>query len=347
MISSVYIVEPVDQGWIIERLMRDIATELNSRGISARIGGSDKYAGEEVIFNSRFLVPLSDRRANVNSLFITHVDDKIKEKQLQACLKCFNSFVCMSPQDADFIAALNGGRSGVAGIALPTRDIKVRPIRLAMFSACYDDGRKNEQWIFDYFQNKHAAYKHRFVFCFMGWGWEKFSASLSALDMNYEIYRYSRFTPGEYELYKEALPTMDALIYLGFDGGAMSVYDGLNAGVEIIASNISYHQDLGHAVKLFNDREGFFRELDRLHDEHMGRYEVLQSRSIGAYTNQLVAHWNALVVGESRVCDGGAVNVSGSREDETLRMFRSHYKPLSLTRIRSAIIRWGQSIFLK
>lgn len=346
-IHSVYIVEPIDQGWIIERLMRDIAAELMCRGIPTRIGASEGYAGEDVVFNSRYLVPLSDARAKVNSLFITHVDDKIKEMQLKASFKGFNSFVCMSPQDADFITALKGGRNGVVGIDLPTRDLKVRPIRLAMFSACYEDGRKNETWITDYFRDKPAAYKQNFIFCFMGWGWEKFCTTLGELDMNYEIYRYSRFTPGEYDLYKEMLPSMDALIYLGFDGGAMSVYDGINAGLDIIASNISYHRGLGDSVTLFDDPVGFFRELDRLHAKNTGRKEVLQQRSVVAYTNQLVAHWNTLLQGEPPARDCVTLDPLGPSEEKTLRMFRGHYKRLSLSRIRSAAIRLGQSIFLK
>jgi hypothetical protein len=345
-IHSVYIVEPIDQGWIIERLMRDIASELIVRGIPTRIGASEGYAGEDVVFNSRYLVPLSDVRARVNSLFITHVDDKIKEIQLKASFKSFNSFVCMSPQDADFVTALNGGRSGVVGIDLPTRELTVRPIRLAMFSACYEDGRKNERWISDYFQDKPVAYKQNFIFCFMGWGWEKFCTRLGELDMNYEIYRYSRFTPGEYDLYKEVLPAMDALIYLGFDGGAMSVYDGINAGVDVIASNISYHRGLGDSVTLFDDREGFFCELDRLHAKNSGRKEALQKRSVVAYADQLVKHWSTLLSSEPPAPDGVVVAL-GSTEAQTLKMFRGHYKRLSLTRIRSAVIRLGQSIFLK
>jgi hypothetical protein len=346
-IHSVYIVEPIDQGWIIERLMRDIAAELSNRGILTRIGASDKYSGEDVIFNSRFLVPLSDARAKVNSLFITHVDDKIKEMQLKVSLKGFNSFVCMSPQDADFLAALNGSRSGVTGIELATRDLKVRPMRLAMFSACYEDGRKNEQWITDYFQDKPAAYKQNFVFCFMGWGWEKFCATLGELEMNYEVYRYSRFMPGEYDHYKEVLATMDTLIYLGFDGGAMSVYDGISAGIEVIASNISYHRDLGDSVMLFDDRSGFFRELCRLHARATARKEALQRRSIVAYTDHLVAHWESLLRGHPLTGDLVAPNPLGPIEKQTLELFRGHYKKLSLTRIRSAIIRIWQSIFLK
>ena len=342
-IQSVYIVEPINQGWIIEWLMRDIASELNQRGIRTRIGCSTEYQGEDVIFNSRYLTALSDPRAKVNALFITHIDDSTKEMQLKTSFKNFNSFVCMSPQDADFVAALKTNRFGVVGIDLPARDLKVRPIRLAMFSACYEDGRKNEQWIVEHFYKKTNTYRQSFVFCFMGWGWEDFCAKLSKLDMNYEIYRYSRFTPGEYELYKEILAGTDALIYLGFDGGAMSVYDAINAGINVIVPNSSYHRGLGEAVTLFDDKSGFCTQLDSLQRRQAERREALQRRSVAAYSMQLVAHWNSLAFGDtSSVIPVEDVNKQHN-EIGALAQFRQHYKTLTLSRLRTAVIRMVQA----
>ncbi|MGC1175153.1 hypothetical protein [Polaromonas sp.] len=343
-VHSVYIVEPVSQGWIIERLMSDIARELNRRGIATRIGAGEGYAAEDVIFNSRYLVPLADAGAKINSLFITHVDDAIKEMELKARLKDFNSFVCLSPQDADFVTALKGNRTGVKGIELPSRDSTVRPVRVAMFSACYEDGRKNEEWIAEYFKDKSCEQKQSFVFCFMGWDWEKFCMSLARLDMNYEIYRYSRSMAGEYALNKEILATMDALIYLGFDGGAMSVYDGINAGIDVIASNISYHQGLDDSVILFSDRQGFFRELDRLYAKNTGRKNSLQQRSVITYVDHLLKHWNDLLMPSPAVA-AERLQVPSADETKTLKLFRAHYKNLSLSRLRSAAIRFLQVMF--
>jgi hypothetical protein len=343
-ISSVFIVEPDDQGWIIERLMRDIAAELNRRGVTTRIGPGAEYQGEQVVFNSRFLIALSDPRALVNSLFITHVDDKVKELELRAALPKFNSFVCMSPHDAEYLVALRGDRRAVVGIELPAREMRVRPIRIVMFSARYEDGRKNEDWILEYFADKTPAQRGAFVFCFLGWGWEGFSARLAALDMNYEVYRYSRYVPGEYELYKEILPGADALIYLGFDGGAMSVYDALNAGIEVIASDTSYHRGLGDGVHLFADRAGFFRELDTLRERHAARVDTLNARTVGSYTMRLLQHWHEVLAEVT----GTAVTAPPSAgEQQTLQQFRGQYKRLSFTRIRSAFIRWLQTRLIR
>jgi hypothetical protein len=343
-IRSVYIIEHADQGWIIEKLMRDIAIQLQERGISVRIGPSDRYIDEEVIFNSRFLVPYFDDKAKINSLFITHIDDKIKENEVKFLFNRFNSFVCLSPQDAEFISALKGCASNIVGIELPPRDLKVRPIRIAIFSACYDDGRKNEHWIAEYFAGKSSADMQNFVFCFIGWDWEKFCASLGKLGGNYEIYRYSRLLPGEYELSKEVLATMDVLIYPGFDGGAMSIYDGINAGIQVIASNISYHRNLGESVALFDDKTGFFQVLDGLYVKHQQRKTILQERSISNYVDKLLDHWSALLVENSSYKTPLSESISQTPNNQNfdkkvLKLHRNNYKKISLNRIRSAIIR--------
>lgn len=344
-ISSVYIAEPQDQGWIIERLMRDIAGELEQLGVVARIGPHWGYAGEEVIFNSRFLVPTSDDRARVRSLFITHVDDRVKEMELRSRSKQFNSFVCLSGQEADFISGVVQRRQGVIGIDLPARDLVVAPLRLALFTARYDDHRKNEQWLLDYFSDKGREHKDNFVICLMGWGWEPFCATLSKMEMNYEIYRYSRFTPGEYGMYKTVLPSMDCLVYLGFDGGAMCVYDAVAAGVDVVATDISYHRGLGDSVSLIGGRQDFFREMDRLHAYNVGRKAALEARSIQLYVARLLAHWNE--VANADAARPPVTTPPSGEEAAALQMFRSHYKPIGPNRLRSFAIRTLQAFLAR
>jgi hypothetical protein len=346
-IRSVFIVEPENQGWIIERLMRDIAAELGARGIETRIGKGNQYLGEDVIFNSRYLTALSDGRARVNSLFITHVDDRAKEIELRASFARFNSFVCLSPHDAEFASALKEDPQGIVGIELPARELAVRPIRIAFFSARYPDGRKNEQWIRDCFRERSAEMRAAFVFCFLGWGWESFCEELGELDMNYEVYRYSRHVPGEYELYKDALKSADVLIYPGFDGGAMSVYDAFNAGLDVLVSDVSYHRGLGSGATLFSNRAEFDAQIDRLYRRHEERAQTLRDRSVRAYVDRLLTHWIEVGWGSDAKRDPHAAITPAERK-ETLQSFREHYKNMwSPTRMRSFLIRWLQTRFIR
>jgi hypothetical protein len=197
--------------------------------------------------------------------------------------------------------------------------------------------------LLNFFRTRSAAERGQFVLCFLGWGWEAFCAELASLEMSYEIHRFSRYTPGEYEMYKSALAGCDVLVYPGFDGGAMSVYDGINAGLDVIASNISYHRGLGEFAALFDDETGFQRELQRLLDRQLARAELLRSRSVSEYTTRLLAHWNSLAGSAPTT----ASPVVGMEAGKTLQEFRAHYKPMNLSRLRSAMIRWWQTRSLR
>lgn len=343
--KSVFIVEPANTGWIIERLMRDVARELNARSIPTHIGKAAEYAGQDVVFNSRYLVPFADDRARVNSLFITHVDDKVRELELRATFGRFNSFVCMSPHDAEFLTALKGDRRGVVGIELPARDLTIRPIRVGLFSARYADGRKNEKWLTEFFRDRSQEEKDAFVLCFLGADWEEFTSRLAELELSYEVYRYARSAPGEYDRYKQVLSTMDVLIYPGFDGGAMSVYDAFSVGVDVLASDISYHRGLGDSVVLFSDQQSFNRRLEELLRRFQERQQRLRERSIGAYVERLLLHWDSVSnQGSSTTPSQPATAV----DQATLETFRSHYKSsMSPSRLRSALIRWVQTRLIR
>jgi hypothetical protein len=331
--------------------MADIARELRKRDVPVRVGSGDNYDGETIVFNSRYLTPMAAGEAIVNSVFVTHVDDCIREAELRAAFKTFNSFVCMSPQEADFVAGLRGARSGVVGIELPVRNSAVRPLRISMFSAFYEDGRKNENWIVEYLQSKSASDRQELIFCFLGQGWERFCARLASLEANYEIVRYSRNTPGEYELYRRMLVTADLAIYVGFDGGAMSVYDAVSEGVNVVAPNISYHRGLGGTVRLFENKAGFFAILDEMVAKQRERRSDLNDRSIETYVDRLLAHWADLASALSAATSNGTAVTDapplGPVEEDALRRYRGYYKRLSVTRVRSALIRYAQAFVMR
>lgn len=342
-LDGVYIVEPTHEGWIIERLMRDIAAALGERGIPTRIGPATAYAGEPVIFNSRYLEPFRDERARINSLFITHIDDRVRELELRRTFGQFDSYVCLSAHDADFVTGLRGDSKGVIGLDLPPRDLTVRPYRLGLFSAYYPDGRKNEAWLIEYFRQRPPANRASFTLCFLGADWEGFSRELAELDLNFEIYRYARSLPGEYQFYKEILPSLDALIYVGFDGGAMSSYDAVNAGIELIATNISYHRGLDDGFTLVEDRDEFFTALDRLHERVAHKRATLQARSVTRYVDRLVAHWQSLLSDAAGPCPPSEAPTAN--QARTVEQFRSRYKPLTYTRLRAGAIRFVLVLF--
>ncbi|HCD17679.1 MAG TPA: hypothetical protein DEQ83_08560, partial [Rhodobiaceae bacterium] len=105
-LSRVFIVEPFNSGWIIEKLMRDIRDELHARGHGVRIGPPEHYQGEEIYFNSRYLYAAPQPEARVNSVFVTHIDDHGKESEIRRDFAKFDSFVCLSPQESGILRAM-------------------------------------------------------------------------------------------------------------------------------------------------------------------------------------------------------------------------------------------------
>lgn len=328
--KNVFILESFNEGWIIENLVRDIANQLKLCGISVRIGNASEYNAEEIVLHSRALYfkPLS--AAKVNSVFITHVDNKLKEIEIKDIGKRANSLICMSPHNARILRSFGIDANKVIGIDLPHRGGNVRRPRIGIFSAFYDDGRKNENWILDYFKSIRKEERSNFIMCFIGQDWEKFCLSLASLGISYEVYRYDRSMPGEYEAQKDIISKLDYLLYPGFDGGAMSLYDGIEANINMIFSDQCYHKGIEALdFSLFQDQESFFKMMNGISDKVKSRNQILQSRSIENYCNDLISHWNSLLSDD--ITHSTKYSYDNLQDSEIeLENYRFHYKSLGL-----------------
>ncbi len=340
--KKIFIVDPANAGWIIEKLMHDIKNELIGRGCDVEIGSPDQYDGQEVIFNSRYLDLYTNKAARINSVFVTHIDDILKEYEVRNFPLIVNSVICMSPSEANVIRGiLNRSNIDVVGIDLPARNLDVNPFKLCLFSACYSDGRKNEKWILDYFNGRDEVFKSSFILQFMGDGWSNFNKDLDRLDLNYEIYRYSLNLKNEYQYYKSKLSDVNYMFYMGFDGGAMSVYDSINANIPFIFPYNSYHLNLDSNSKLFYNKNHFFSILDDLHKMRIERLEALNLRSIVCYVDKLMFSWGFPVENESRAI-GFLENFDFQCTNK-----RENYKNISIKRFISFVFRCYHRIFNK
>jgi hypothetical protein len=290
-ISNVYIVDPIGSGWIIEKLMLDIKEELKQRGIKVNVGDGSDYSGEEIVFHSRYLYARPIKNAKLNSIFVTHVDDILKKNELIFEAYRNESIVCMSPSDAQAVINFGLNKDKVIGLNLPHRGGYIRRPRVCIFSDWYDDLRKNENWILDFVKNQHSDMRSNIIFVFMGRNWEKFCGELSKLGASFELINYSRAMPGEYELQKEKLASVDYMLYAGFDGGAMCSYDGLMANVPMVLSNDSYHVGLSKKTILVDSKEDLYRFLLALSSDVSSSESVLKDRSISTYVDKLMEHW--------------------------------------------------------
>lgn len=337
--KKIFIVDPANSGWIIEKLMGDIKTELNKRGFSVRIGRSDEYRGEEVVFNSRYLDLFTTRCAIINSVFVTHVDDYLKELELKMMPTEINSLVSMSPSDAKKIKQLLNHRNNVSiiGINLPARCVETVPFVLTIFSACYADNRKNERWLIDYLDSRPIEVRNSFIFKLLGNGWSIVAGELERLDVNYEIIRYSVNMPDEYSRYKGHLANGHFMIYMGFDGGAMCVYDALNVNIPFLVPADGYHNNLEPVANVFKNKCEFFERLDDFHRQRIVKKNLLESRSIEKYVDRLIQHWTE-ILGEQVSIKSNIKTVSVD-EPVDLSELRSNYKKIDTKRLMSFCLR--------
>jgi hypothetical protein len=338
--KSVFIVEPDNQGWIIEKLMRDLAAELITRGFSVNIGKAKHYNSEHIVFNSRYLNPFFSKKAKINSLFVTHVDDNLKIAELRYWARYFNSIVCFSEHDQSYIASLLPDKSGIVGIDLPSRSTVVAPIKLGLFSSFYSDGRKNEEWILEYFKYKSKDEKNSFLINLLGANWGNYCVKLDQLDLNYRVHRYASCLKQEYDMYKNDLSEVDYLIYLGFDSGAMSIYDGLELNKMLIFPKLSYHVGVPGSDLLFSSKTEFFSILDMIEDQVQKKKDFLNHRSISSYADKLINHWFLLSADNHNPPQKTLLN------EYDIRIFVENKRKINAARIRQFVIRLFQNLVI-
>lgn len=326
LIRSVFIVEPFNEGWIIEMLVRDIASELRKSGVTVRIGQAEEYNGEEVAFHTRGYYFQAIPQAKLNSVFMTHIDDIYKEREMLSVAHKADSIICMSEHSAEVLRALGVRHDKVMGNSLPHRGGTVRRPRIGIFSARYSDGRKNENWIYEYFKKSPSDIRHKLIICLIGHDWETFGVQLAKLGVSFEIYRYDRRMPGEYERQKEIISNLDKLVYMGFDGGSMSLYDGIYANVDMAFSDQCYHREAGSKITLFNDKNGFFSYLDDVALNVVSKENFLISRSVEAYVGKLLSHWSAIAFPDKYEQIPNSLDMRLSLQHSQLELFRSNYR---------------------
>ena len=80
---SIYIsIDGVDPSWIVGVIARDIEENLNNIGYMCRLGPPTSYEGEEICHHMGYAYAAPFPKAKLNSVFVTHIDDSMKEREL-------------------------------------------------------------------------------------------------------------------------------------------------------------------------------------------------------------------------------------------------------------------------
>jgi hypothetical protein len=310
----------VNADWIVGTIAKDIKRVLEQEGVDCDFGAPEKYNGQEICYHLGYAYAKPFKSARVNSVFITHIDDKIKEMSLARMKDDFDSFICMSVEDESFLIALGIPGKKVFGVALPVRNNYIRPLSLGIFSSYYKDGRKNEEWIVRFCREHQTSQLVNFVF--IGPSWGRFLQKLTKLNCSFEWHNVSRSMPYEYEFQQSKLGSLDYYFYLGMDGGAMGTYDAYAYGVKLMVTDNCYHKELPFIEYSFDSYNKFEKSLSTVINSHEERLAFFRENSVERYSQKLLSIWK-----------GNFSSDNTSNDKVVLNKRRENYFPLTIRRV--------------
>lgn len=278
--KSVFI-DITSQNWILEILGDDIYKGLEKLGYKCNKGQYDDYDGEDISFHMWWIEAVPHPQAKINAVFVTHTDDAYKEFKLQQMKDEFDLFFCMSPEDSQFLIELGFEKSKVFGLNLPVRNTYIRPISIGIFSRCYPDNRKKEEWLLNFCSSHPNAKLVDFVF--IGAGWSDFVNKLSSLGCSFQWHNVSRTMPYEYMYQQLKMTNLDYYIYMGMDGGAMGSYDAYAMGATLCISDDGYHKSIPDLDYPFATEEEFAKQLGEIVDRQKRKLDFFSKNNVDSY----------------------------------------------------------------
>lgn len=278
------------KNWIMHKIADDIQNAVTTFGYECRCGEFEDYQGEEICYHIAYAQAVPIPQAKHNSLFYTHINDKIGETLMVKMKDQFDSFVCMSEEDVEYLLELGFEPKKVYGKTLPVRNTYIKPLYIGIFSACYSDGRKNEQWLLDYCKSNK---KSQFVnFVFIGRGWGDVVKSLEDMGCSYEWHNVSSNMPFEYQFQQNKLSSLNYYIYMGMDGGAMGTYDAYAQDIPLCVTYDGFHKSIPSIDYKFDNKETFFDQLNIIVNKHYERLLFYQTNNRENYVKWLINVWS-------------------------------------------------------
>ena len=289
--TSFYIsIAGMDPGWIVGKIAEDIKRVLEIRGFTCNYGSPKNYNNEDICYHMGWAYAKPQKNAKLNSLFITHIDDSLKENLLVSLKDKFDSFICMSLESEYFLQALGFDKSKVFGLTLPARNQYIKPLSIGIFSSYYSDNRKNEKWLLKFCNSNEDIVNVNFVF--IGPDWGSYVQELSKYSCSFEWHNTSRKLPYEYQFQQNKLSNLDYYFYLGFDGGAMGTYDAYAYGNRLLISDQCYHKSIPDVEHFFNNYTEFKNELEGIIRVQKNKLDFFNDNTPEKYVSNLLNIWS-------------------------------------------------------
>lgn len=277
---------------ILERFTQKLRDGLSVSKIKSEIT-SFPSGGEHAYFHIfyRFALPVKNA---INVVLVTHVDSRMKIRQLSWLARQNVSFVCLSAQTANLLKYSLKDRLGQSSSKIsyidfpPFHEGPSRKLHVGFFSNIYRDGRKREFLILDSFRELNPR---DFEISLMGAGLETLFNELTSLG-----FRTILVDHFDFEFYSEQLSHLDLVLYSGLDEGAVSVLDAIKAGVPVLITPVGFHLDFINvdSVTFFSSQAELTDALKRHASIYAGLRSSVEFRDFQNYSNSLLSFFSEL-----------------------------------------------------
>jgi hypothetical protein len=287
------LLNPANRSWIIQKIAENLADHLSEFDVDARITEKPDKTTQLVHHMSWAFANM--RLPQPSTMFITHLDDIYKVKQVQQTLRSdVNVGICMS-SDAMHRLVEQGVPSTSLYYISPAHDglIQPRKIVIGITSRLYSDGRKRESLLTELAERIPLD---PFEFRIFGLGWDQIVKDLERAGAKVTYFGESDDFRKDYSLMQSEIPKFDYYLYLGMDEGSLGTLDALSAGVATIVTPQGFHLDIPggitHPVVSIDDLERVFNSIS---DQRFLKIQSVVNLSWLNYASNHAAVWKAII----------------------------------------------------
>ena len=337
------------RGWIIEKMARSLAAEIEALGHRADVGTAP--SNDANINHVMMFTELPSGLPTHSTVAITHIDDSRRLEMARSAVSAAEVAICMSSMTAKQLVNDGLPRDKIVYV-LPAHDGGIAPRRLVvgLTTRLYSDGRKREALLVRLARDMDLSAFHFEVF---GTGWEATARTLRQAGALVTVTSDANDALNDYQRIRERIPHFDYYLYTGLDEGSMGTLDALSAGVKTIVTPQGYHVDLPHAITHpFWTYEQLRAVFESIREERSQRTQAVENLTWRKYAESHLVIWQAMLSGraaalpqllgqESLAPLGGCCkDQDGHMRSERRRLRLRTLRRYSVTQANWAIRRW-------
>ena len=245
-------------GWILADYAEKLAQHLEPYVTEVSISSSQK-PNYDVTFHVNYWGLRQIQVPGLHSTMVTHIDTSEKFALVKAQADAGVWGFCMSEDTTRRLNTFIGTKRFISFPPPAMTSPELHKITVMVAGRLYEDGRKNENWVVDFFASFSPDQLRVQI---MGSGWDTHVARM--VSQGYSVDYYPQF---ERETYLSILKASDYLLVTGFDEGALSALDAILFGVIPIVTAQGYHLEQDAEMLLFSTYDELMRIAIKLQNK--------------------------------------------------------------------------------